>query len=126
MKNLITFALLAILSLSSCKKNLEDKFNETNESKNTKAKNTSELVVAENFNWETSKITNLKLIANENYPAVIYSLEGELVAKTMVLAGKENLVPITLASTQKQVRVVFMDKEYIMDINSENVTIQLF
>lgn len=126
MKNLITFALLAILSLSSCKKNLEDKFNEINKSKNTKAKNTSELVVAENFNWETSKITNLKLIANENYPAVIYSLEGELVAKTMVLAGKENLVPITLASTQKQVRVVFMDKEYIMDINSENVTIQLF
>jgi len=126
MKYKLSILILSVIFLASCKKNLEDTYNKSNPTQGAKAKKTSELVVAESFNWNTSKVTQIKLMSNDNYPAVIYALDGSIIAKSMVMAGQENLIPITTFAAQKQAKLVFMGKEYLIDLNSENVNIQLF
>jgi hypothetical protein len=81
MKNLLILASIAVLGLSSCKKDWMEKV--TPETKTQEVSKFSELKVQENFDWKTSKefslsVTGLQTIAKVNGTLVVTSDDGKI------------------------------------------------
>ncbi|MDZ4668511.1 MAG: hypothetical protein SGJ00_11610 [bacterium] len=84
MKNLMIIAAIAVLGLSSCKKDLMDRVTPTSKTQTQDASKFAEIRVQENFDWKTSKeftmnVAGLETIAPINSTIKVTSDDGKIV-----------------------------------------------
>jgi LruC domain-containing protein len=117
MRKLIIFGVAATFALASCKKTLEDKFDQSqNNNQTVVVEKMSEIKVPVNFNWETSRDVSLKLTTTDSrfsesmHLVTIYSadpiLGGIKLAEGSISKNKSFEATINTANTINEYFVV--------------------
>ncbi|MCG9880168.1 MAG: hypothetical protein MH472_06170 [Bacteroidia bacterium] len=125
MKN--NFYLLLVLAalLSSCKKDLVERYENSPKLSVNKAKNTTELKTDVNFTWSTSKSLVINVESNETYPLIITSSNGEVLGKALIFGNKKNEVKLTVGANNEQIKVIFKGKEYPISTGASNINLNV-
>lgn len=118
--------MLAIAAtFASCKKDLEEKYENSPKLSVNKAKSTTELKTDNNFTWSTSKALILNIETNETYPVIIASSKGDVLGKALLFGNSKNEVKLTIAANNEQIKVIYKGKEYPVSTSSNNINLKL-
>jgi hypothetical protein len=121
MKKLLAIALFGILMGTSCKKETAEF---TPVSNTEKATSTSEIKVSDNFDWKTTKEVSLNLIGYANAPVLIVDLNGNVIEKALLSTNAKYSTIISVPTTEKKVKLLYMGQEVILDLNQNELTYQ--
>ena len=121
MKKLLAIALFGILMGTSCKKETTEFTPVTN---TEKATSTSEIKVSDNFNWKTTQEVSLNLIGYANAPVLIVDLNGNIIEKALLSTNAQYNTIISVPTTEKKVKLLYMGQEVIIELNQSELTYQ--
>ena len=121
MKKLLAIALFGILMGTSCKKEATEFTPVTN---TEKATSTSEIKVSDNFNWKTTQEVSLNLIGYANAPVLIVDLNGNIIEKALLSTNAQYNTIISVPTTEKKVKLLYMGQEVIIELNQSELTYQ--
>jgi hypothetical protein len=112
MKKIVFMSLLGIVTLSSCKKQLFEKY-ETDVKNSSQVKNFADLKVSENFDWKTNKAINFQYTGFKTVQPVkttltISSVDGKTVFYAGLQLMEENMqTKLVVPNTYTQILVTY-------------------
>jgi hypothetical protein len=119
--------LLFFIGLTSCKKNLEDKFNENQNQ--TVAKTTSEIKAATTFKWKTTGSITLVYKAKPNDIRVsvlkVISPDGHIIYQKLQKANQDLSINLEIPSHFEKVDVSFGSNKKSFDTKSGKIEMLL-
>lgn len=110
---LLPVLLTGLLILNSCSKDDSRPWNDVN----------SETIVAQsNFDWNTTKTYQLTITGSLSHIVKITSAKGIVYQKIFLPAGSQFLTSFTLPSYEKNVHLVYNNKDIEIVLSSPNLT----